>query len=432
MIVDLLLASGIVLSAASQLRPTSLPFGPGEALLLVWLFLAAGREVARLGPPMTWPLTILLIFWAAFTVAQSLGTMTGYLVGDVYDRDLLLHNVMAYALLAIVSSLIVVGPGAAARMHRMTWLVVSVGAVVLLLQLAHGFDLIDIPSVDPWYWGVRFRGWSANANQLALLCAVLTLLSLHLADAASGPGARLAALACGGVAIWVGRLTLSDTFIVVVACSVPIFVALKLRSWVGEAKPSLRPALAWLAVIAFPIIVMATIPLANTILTEAKDVAQEMARGEEADTERSASIRFFVWNSAIERGLDSGLMGLGPAPHITSPFPVSLGARSEEAVKYFDHPETGFLPNFEAHNVLLDLFTQSGLLGILCVAGLGAALLAGTWAGKLDGLTTLICGLAIFSVFHFIIRHPIFWFAVALCLVAGDAARQSVLPRKRG
>ncbi len=431
MFIDLLLASGLLLSTASQLRPAGFPLGPGELLLLTWVFLALSREVARLGPPMTPPLTILLIFWAAFAVAQSLGTMTGYIVGDVHDRALLLHNVMAYALLAIVSSLIVVGPAAGPHLHRLTWLVVSLGAGFLLIQAAHGFRLIDIPSIDPWYWDTRFRGWSTNANQLALLCAVLTLLSLHLAEIAPRPAERIAAITCGVVAIWVGRLSLSDSFALVVVCSVPIFVVLKLRTWVGQAKPSFRPALAWVVILALPAALMATVPLVNTILVEARDVAKEMARGEEADTERSASIRFTVWSAAIDRGLDSGMMGLGPAPHITNPFPVVLGPRSAEALKYSDQPQPGFLPNFEAHNTVLDLFTQSGIFGILSVVGLGAVLLAGTWAGKLDGLTTLLCGLAIFSAFHFIIRHPIFWFAVAVCLVAGDAARSRPIPRKR-
>jgi hypothetical protein len=423
MVIDLLLASGILLSTASQLRLTALPIGPGELLLLAWILLAMGREAARLGPPITIPFTILVVFWAAFAVAQSLGTMTGYVLGDIHDRGLLLHNVMAYSLLAVVSCLVVVGPGAGRRLHRITWLIVSLGAAFLLAQLAHGFDLIGIPGVEPWYWGLRFRGWSTNANQLALLCAVLTLLALHLAEVAKGAGARIGALGCGLVAIVAGRLSLSDSFVLVLACCLPVFVALKLRTWAASPAPGLRPALAWVAIIALPVAAMATVPLVNMIVVEAKDVAREMARGEDADTERSASVRFTIWNAAIQRGLESGLIGLGPAPHVENPFPVSLGPRSAESLKYSDQPEPGLIPNFEAHNTILDLFTQSGLLGVLSVVGLGGLLVAGTWAAKLDGLLTLLCGLAIFSLFHFIMRHPIFWFAVALCLVASDAAR---------
>jgi hypothetical protein len=34
------------------------------------------------------------------------------------------------------------------------------------------------------------------------------------------------------------------------------------------------------------------------------------------------------------------------------------------------------------------------------------------------GLPTLLCGLCIYAIATLIIRHPIFWFAIALCLVA--------------
>jgi hypothetical protein len=48
----------------------------------------------------------------------------------------------------------------------------------------------------------------------------------------------------------------------------------------------------------------------------------------------------------------------------------------------------------------------------------------GTFRAKLDGLTTVLCGLAVFSIFHLIVRHPILWFAVGLSLVGADAARR--------
>ncbi len=431
MLLDLLLASGLLLSTASQLRPAGLPIGPGELLLVTWVFLMLGREAARLGPPMTPPLTILVIFWASFAVAQSIGTMTGYVIGDVHDTSLFLHNVMAYALLAIISSLIVVGPGAGPHLHRITWLVVSLGAGFLLIQVASGFDVIDIATIDPWNWE-RFRGWTTNANQLALLCAVLGLLSLHLAERAPRAGERIAAIACGIVPVYVGRLSMSDSFVLVLICSVPIFLALKILTWARQERPTFRFAFAWIVILALPVGVIAAVPVVNSIAVEARDVGKELARGDDVDTERSASIRFALWSNAIDRGLESAMLGLGPAPHLQNPFPVVLGRLSEEALKESSQPQQGFVPNFEAHNTPLDLFTQAGLIGILSVVGLGAMALAGTWSAKLCGLTTLLCGLAIFSFFHLIVRHPIVWFAIAVCLVAGDAARRAPTPRTGG
>lgn len=424
MLLDFLLASGLLLSTASQLRPAGLPIGPGELVLVTWVCLMVGREAARLGPPMTPPLATLLIFWAVFTTAQSIGTMTGYVIGDVHDTGLFLHSVAAYALLATVSCLIVVGPDAGAHLHRIAWLVVSLGAGFLVMQVASGFGLIDIAMVDPWYWD-RFRGWSSNANQLALLCVVLALLSLHLAEVAPRTGGKVAAIACGIVAVFVGRLSMSDSFALVLACSVLIFLVLKFRSWTRPGRATLRSALAWIVILALPAGLIAAVPLVNSIAVEAVDTAKVVARGDDADTERSASTRFVIWSNAIDRGLESAMLGLGPGPHLKNPFRITMGPLSEEAQKNPDRPHQSFLPNFEAHNTLLDLFTQGGLLGILSVVGLGAIVLAGTWGARLDGLTILLCGLAIFSTFHLIVRHPIVWFAIAMCLVAGSPAHRA-------
>jgi hypothetical protein len=40
---------------------------------------------------------------------------------------------------------------------------------------------------------------------------------------------------------------------------------------------------------------------------------------------------------------------------------------------------------------------------------------------KLDALAALFAALAIFSISHFILRHPIVWFAFALSLILGSA-----------
>lgn len=431
MLLDALLSIGLLLSTASQLRPEGASIGPGESCLAFWALLMLCREARRLGPPLTRPLSMLLIFWLVFAVTQCLGTMAAFVIGDRHDPDLFLHDVLAYPLLAAVSCLSVVEPGAEARLNRVAWLVVTLGAAVLALQVGKAWGVVDILPIDPWYWD-RFRGWSSNPNQLALLCAVLGLLSLHLADTAIRPRGRIAAMACAILPIYVGRLTKSDTFAIILVASGPVLAALKFRTWLFafQQRLTFRSAVAWIVVVAAPLAMAATAPLVDSIAFETTDVAKEMAKGNDAETERTASVRFTAWNEAINRGIESGMLGLGPGPHLEIPFLIAAGRQNTtDEPKFIDHPKPGAMPNFEAHNTLLDLFTQCGLIGVLSVIWLGALALAGTYSGKLDGSTTLLCGLAIFSMFHLIIRHPIFWFAFALCLVAGDAARRAPAAR---
>jgi O-antigen ligase len=93
------------------------------------------------------------------------------------------------------------------------------------------------------------------------------------------------------------------------------------------------------------------------------------------------------------------------------------------------HPAPNGTPNFEAHNTILDLFTQGGLVAILSFLWLAATALFNIYKARLAGLTTLLCGLLLFAMFDLIIRFPIFWFAIALCLVAGFGKRNAAAAR---
>ena len=73
--VDFLLAVGLTISTASQLRPAGAAIGPGELCLVMWLLVMLSREANRLGPPLTPALWRLIVFWTLFALAQSMGTL---------------------------------------------------------------------------------------------------------------------------------------------------------------------------------------------------------------------------------------------------------------------------------------------------------------------------------------------------------------------
>ncbi|MDN4988576.1 O-antigen ligase family protein [Bradyrhizobium arachidis] len=421
MALDLLLTVGLLLSTASQLRPDGAPVGPAEICLLVWVLLTFSREIARLGPPLTPALSRLLTFWLLFAVALCIGTMTAYVLGDRHDPALFAHDIGAYLLAAALSGLMVVEPGAAARLQRIAWLSATLGAAWLIIQVAFGWGLLDPGGYDTWEWD-RFRGFSDNSNQLALYCAVLVPLSLHLADSARRHGERITALICMMVAIIVGRLTKSDAFLLVLLAAGPIFGVFKLWKWLmsRERKMLLRSAFAWLLVMALPLTIAYATPLGSTLAAELEDFAKGMTKGGGGrDTDETARLRFEVWNGALRRGIDAGLLGLGPGPHLEIPQSIVAGRRdSTNAPKHEEHPKFGVIPNFEAHNTFLDLFVQGGFIAVLNFGWLLAVTLLATRRAEQDALTALVCGLAIFIGFHFDVRHPIFWFAISLCLIA--------------
>jgi hypothetical protein len=412
---DATLAVGLILSTASQLRAQVPLIGPGELCLMVWLGLTLGRETGRLGPPLTPALVRILAFWVVFAFSLGLGMLAGLAIEDIRDPDSMLHDGLSYLLLAVVSCLSVVEPGAGARLRQVAWLFTSFGSLYLALLLANAWGLVTIPGVEPWFWE-RLQGWSENPNQLALLCAALGLVSLHLAETATRPAGRIAAFACTLLPIYVGRLTGSDSFAIVLVLAGPLFVALKLRTWLTQTgdRMRFRSASAWIVVLVLPLVLASAALFGPAIAVQTEAFAGQMSKNGGKEASRESELRFELWSEAVSRGIDSGMLGLGPGAHLVS-------------TAYKRVPP----PNFEAHNTPLDLFTQGGLIAVFIFGALLATSFHRTYKANLAGLTTLLGGLVIFSTFHLIVRHPIFWFAIALCMVA-QAGTGAAPTRRQG
>ena len=417
-----LLAFGLLLSPSSQLRLGGIPIGPGEICLTIWLALMLGREALQRGPIVTPALSRMLIFWALFAIALCIGTMTGFALDDRHDPVWFLHDLIAYPFLAAVSCMSVADTSAKRRLHRTGWFLALAGTASLGLQLANAWGLIGVLHTDPWYWN-RFRGWSENPEQLALLCVALALLSLYLAETANRPSARLTAIACAILPIYVGRLTRTDTFTIVLLVAGPMFVVLKLKTWLhaSERKMPLRSAVAWIAVLALPVILAAAAPLVSGSAGRTAVLAEAMLKDNGRAAAQETELRLRLWSQAWHRGVESGMLGLGPGPHLNIP-PSIVAARAieEQAPKNVLHPAINGTRNFEAHNTPLDLFTQGGILACLSFLWLVGTALANAYKAQSAGLTTMVGGLFLFGMAGSIVRQPIFWFAIALGLVASS------------
>jgi hypothetical protein len=419
MVLDALLALALVLTAASQLRPGDVPVGPGEICLIVWLTLAFARTVARDSLSVTPALSRMLTFWALFALAESVGTLVGYAMGDVHDPSEFIHDVMAYPLIAAFSCLSVVGSNAAACLDRVARLVLVLGAIFLTVQLPIAWHFVDLPLVQPWYWD-RFRGWSNNPNQLALFCTTLVLLALHFADKSNRRAQWIGAIACAMSPLLVGRLTQTDTFLFALAAAAPFFLATKLWIWLTapELRVTPRPGMAMMALVVGPLMLASFVPIAlSTLAASDRAVVGLMKNGGKEATEE-ADLRLELWQEAIRRGLESGTLGLGPGPHLAIPWSIVLGRQTEQDPDPTHHPAANGMPNYEAHNTLFDLFVQGGLIAVGSLVWLVAAALVNAWKARLAGLSALLCGLIVFGMTNLIIRQPIFWFAIAICLTA--------------
>lgn len=408
MIRNALLGAGLVLSSASQLRLPGLPIGLGELCLALWIGLSATRFLAGYPMAASSALTRLSAFWAVFALTLSIGACIGLLFDPLIDIGAMVHDSTAYLLMACVTILAMAEPDSDDRLRQTAWFVIVFGNIGLALQIAIGWGLLPEGSVDPWYWD-RFRGWSENPNQAALYCAVFGPLALHLAMSAETGFGRVSGFALAVLPVVFGRLTKSDAFLGATVISSTFLIGLRLRTWLAMPGYSMRYIAAVLFILAAPPTAIALLPYGIAAADEAEGFAMSLAKDKGGDgTVATANLRFLLWQQALLKGLGSASLGLGPGPHSERP----------------TGPNPQNLPGpFEAHSTPLDLYTQGGVLGLATLAWLVGSTLLLTLHARFDALSALICSVAVFSISHFILRHPIFWFALALCLAEGCTRR---------
>ncbi|MBZ9849998.1 O-antigen ligase family protein [Mesorhizobium sp. CA14] len=416
MIRDALLAAGVALSFASQISVPGLPFGYGELFLMLWIMLSVGRVLAG-GPIEATPAFVKLAkFWLLLSLTLAIGTAVGYSTTVLYLTGLS-HDVMAYALVASVTCLATLDPDAESRLRRSAWWVIAIAFGAFTVQLGLAWGWIHQSGIDPWYWD-RLRGWSENPNQLALYCAVFGPLALHLAATTDKRWGQFFALTSLSLIFYVGRLTKSDTYLYTTILSGLVFLGLRLRAWFasGSGKASLSRQIALVMIVgAVPLAIAAT-PYAIAEEGSVTEFAKSLTKdgGDEATAE-TFDLRVFLWGEAIEKGLESWSLGLGPGPHLERP-PVA-------DKQFLERP-------FEAHNTILDLYLQGGLVAVLALIWIVGAAGISAWRSRFDALAVLLASVIVFSMPHLTIRHPIVWFALTFCLVAGMRSEVRLRPQQ--
>jgi hypothetical protein len=418
---DVLLATGLVFSSASQLRIGGSPLGPGEALLVTWLFvrLLTSSHLA----PLTRAFCRMGQFWLCLFFSMAVGTMVGLVTGESYDPKYFMHDALIYPVLAAISCFMVAGTDALVRLQFVADLVIGIGIFPLCIMLVTAFGGINVPGIDPWFWE-RFQGWSDNPNQLALMALGLLLVALYRYETALTFGGRARAVLCLLLGAWVGRLSQSDSFTFAVLTAGLVFCVMTVLAWMRSREPAtyVRTAAAWIGVVLLPAFL---ISLAPSLLLSGDPIASavtSLTKNGGKDANHEADLRLGLWKAALRRGFESGMLGLGPGPHIPMPSEIAADHVNAGREGLVNHPLQGAAANFEAHNTVLDLFTEGGFLLVAAFVFLIGGTLYSVFCAGYKSLTAMLCGLVVFGSTGLICRHPLFWFAIAICLSACDHA----------
>jgi hypothetical protein len=419
------LAFGMVLSLTPQLRWGAADVGPGELLISLWLL--PGLVILIVGfraeaPRALWEL---VAFWAIFTAAQCLGTIQTIWSEFLDDWGLVFHDIIAYLLLFVLMSVLFALPSAARRLHRIQWMMALFGTFLFALQAANAWGVFTLSNIDPWYWD-RLRGWSDNPNQFALLALLIGFLSLELAEKSIGVGPKLLAAVCAVISLGIGWLGKSNAYSGVIFATFGLFGLLKVARVTMQSErrdfPAIALGTAALASLLFVSFLFA--PAIASLVDERGGPLSLVARkGEDQNSE--AKLRLYLWTEAIERGVDSWMLGYGPGPHLDIPLSLTESQRTADEPINLTHPKLGLAPNYESHNTLFELFVQGGVLAVGAFVWIGATAVWRAWKAGLDGLIALLFAAAAFGSFHVVFRHPIVWFTIGLGLQAQRGFRDA-------
>lgn len=419
MIRNILLVLGLLFAAATQLRISGLPLGPGEMCLAAWVGLSVARNSFRLHAPFSPAFLQLFTFWVMMFVGLSIGLMTAYVIGEIHHSYYFRHDVMAYALLASLSLLLLMEPNAGQRLRDIAWVLVVIGSGMLLLQIAHGWNFFSLGGVDPWFYH-RFRGWSENPNALSRLCLILTVICFHLFETSNTRRKKILTLICAVPPLTAGILTDSDGFATALAISATIFFAFKfgrsLYNAEGGSSSLIIPALA----LALPTFLLVASPLAWTIAEGPEPKNTFPSQGHGGPLGEDAKVRLALWVQGLERATNTGMLGLGPGPHLSRPREV------REASTTLDLGLTPPAPDFEVHNTFIDLLLQGGLIALLGLIWLGLTAGSNALRAGNHALVALLLGVVVYGMTHFILRSPIVWFVIVSCLAATKISNEQI------
>lgn len=389
------LAAGLALSSATQLR-FGRPVGVGEILLVSWvgavgLSMLMHRRLERSGL-----LTALAVFWGVSLVAVLGGSMqTPPYLTEQQTAGFVQYDLRALLLAWAVAFAFVAAPGFGVRVRRAVLAIFAVGVVpVFMLWLAAQFRSTLGP-LELWF-GPRFLGWSQNPNQVALTMLAMPFLGAHLATQSSGWVRRWSVLA-GLATITVGVATRSDALLISWAIGA---VAFALLWWLRLATRGFRRLSSFLLVYgAAPIVALAA------ALVMWPNVVERVVRSTEATASegRQGSTRMVLW----KRGLN--VLGEDPV------FGSGLGPRAGS-------PEQ---PVAEAHNTVIDWGASTGLVGLVAYVGLLGWTAHTVRRARQPALAAGVIAMFCFSMFHFVLRQPIYWFSL-LALVGHALTGTSV------
>jgi O-antigen ligase len=245
-------------------------------------------------------------------------------------------------------------------------------SIILYFNLVIGvsFLLLFPQFIESIFSPIRFYGFSKNPNQLASLGIVVPFLIFYLRQ--NKDISFYYTLFSIIIVILLAVVVKSDALFYALIFSGCAYTLLNFKNLKFEKK-----------VFFFFIIIYIFFNYIYEALFSY--VLKTNTEGDQSD------VRYLLWNNALEGLLHSPILGFGPGSFsgLTGPFE---GA--------------------ESHNTFIDLFTNVGLIGLLLFLFFLYRIFFKLYILNENFLLLTLLSITIFSVFHNILRHPLYWIVV--------------------
>lgn len=376
-------------SVATALRFANLPFGVGEiavALLFLWS-LRYKQALQYLTHP-------IMLFWIGFIAIAGLAAWVSPLKGGSS-----VHTAVAYVYAASCSlvALACIGQASQPDLNRFIKALIIVPIALLAFPffcfITHACGLAEKLGIVT-YTTPRLSGWSINPNQLAMFLLPLPIWFMAINREANWRGASLLGNFLLLWVIFLFGISVRSDALLISWCVGLLTLTLIAYFWQKPFNWKMFAALVAAFFLAFGTFkFMADGPGREYLSGTAKS---DSVLGVGFDKNK-AGVRETLRNNATVAWLESPVIGNGPG-----------------AYSYLDDPQV----KQEAHNLALDILTQTGLVGALLFGALYLWLIIRAYQARDPYSLVILIVLMIFSGAHFMLRQPIFSLYMIICAMA--------------
>jgi hypothetical protein len=451
-VVPVIAALVAFLSVSTMLRFPGLPMGVGEVVIILtaFVFYRRGQFMQNFKHP-------LMLFWMAFIATA----IAGYFVGSVRG-EATVHTAIAYIYAAGFTLIVLAYVGDLSKeefqrfIRAMGTIPILLLAIPLFIFLVGSEWFSQLLEINTAFYPSRVAAWSTNPNQLALFLLPVPIWLAAISQDTLWHGWRFFKKF---IFLWfvffLGFCVRSDALLLAWSIGIPMLTVIGWL-WLKKINWKFFGSIIAAFVLAFvsfkflfdgprlqifeavrngvserivvnerPVEVNRDSQVVHSSLSPGAanlfDPSNELKSShiEQTDPQRlvtpvtptfgrsdsaigvgmdpnKASVRKTLWIHALEVWKLSPIVGHGPG-----------------AFSYLDSPNK----RQEAHNLLLDMLTQVGIVGVLLFSAAYLWLIVGAIKARDPYSITLLVILMVFSGAHFMLRQPIFTLYIVICAV---------------